>query len=550
MLFLPELNDFEIENISVTELLVQLTLRPRVVKAECPLCAMPAHRIQSHYMRTLADLPLSGRRLQLQLLITRFYCDNPVCLRRIFAERFPTLTVPYAQRTNRLSHNLLQIGLVLGGEAGAALAHKLGMLTSPDTLLRLIRANQPTLTRLAASQAALTKIGIDDWSWKRGVRFGTIIVDLDSHKVVDLLADRTRETVSKWLADHPKIKVISRDRSTEYASAASQGAPQAIQVADRFHIVRNLVEQVELLLARLHREWCPDLGLDDQLALREREEESPKPKELPSPTSWKVTPSQQTERKRLARRIERMERYDQVVQLRAAGLQQIEIASRTGLSERTVRKLLQASEFPEAQVRSKRHSIFDRYADYVLKRWQAGQHDGHQIWEEIAAQGFKGSERTVQRYLAQLRDNKQQPLELSPASVLEGLKARKAVWWFIRNPVRLSETETQNLKLLLQASPIIAEIYQLVQSFMEMVWQLKGERLEGWLAQVKASGFEELDSFARGIEKDKAAVLAGLSLSYNNGLVEGQNNRLKLIKRSMFGRAKLDLLKQRVLAST
>lgn len=545
MFFLPELTDFETENINVNEQLWQGTFRSKVTTVACPLCLTPARRVQSRYRRTLADLPLSGQGFQLQLLVRRFYCDNITCVRRIFSERFPSLTRPYAQRTNRLSQTLWQIARVLGGEAGAALANRLAMPTSPDTLLRLLTPKKPTVTPSVVPLTPLKKIGIDDWSWKKGVNYGTIIVDLESHKVVDLLADRSAKTVKEWLADHPQIEVITRDRSTEYALAATQGAPQAIQVADRFHIVRNLSEQVELLLARLAKHWKPDLGIVEQVAAI-----PPTPaKELPHPARWKVEPSQQTERKRLAKREERVARYHQVVQLRQAGLKQLEIVARTGVSERTVRKLLKAPAFPETQVSPKRGSIFDRYAAYVLQRWQAGQHDGHQLWEEIKAQGFKGSERMVQRFLQQLRDEKGQPLVLPAASVLESLKARKAVWWFIRNPSKLSETETENLKLLLQASPLVNETYRLVQSFMRMVWQLKGEGLESWLAEVKESEFEELKSFVRGIEKDKAAVLAGLTLPYSNGVVEGHNNRLKLIKRSMFGRAKLELLKKRVVTA-
>jgi len=367
MFFLPDLIDFEIENIQVSERLVQGTFRSKANTVACPLCLVPARRVQSRYQRTLADLPLSGLRFQLKLLVRRFYCDKLTCVRRIFSERFPNLTKPYAQRTSRLSQTLWQIAMVLGGEAGAALAKKLSMPTSPDTLLRLLTPKNPTATPPVVPPSRLKKVGIDDWSWKKGVNYGTIIVDLDTHKVVDLLADRSTKTVKAWLADHPQIEVISRDRSAEYALAATEGAPQAIQVADRFHIVRNLSEQVELLLARLAKHWKPDLGIAEQLA-------SIPPvlaKELPHPASWKVEPSQQTERKRLAKRAERVVRYQQVVQLRKAGLTQLEIVRRTGLSERTVRKFLKAPTFPETQVSPKRGSIFDRYAAYILEQWQA-----------------------------------------------------------------------------------------------------------------------------------------------------------------------------------
>jgi transposase len=546
MIFLSDFVDFEIDNeTTLTEQGVQLSLRSRLPVAHCPLCDRPATRTQSRYFRTLSDFPVRGRPLQLRLLVRRFHCDNAGCSRRIFAERFPALSRPYAQRTDRLNQALLQIGLVLGGEAGAALAAKLAMSGSPDTILRLIKSNKPSANISEADLPPITKIGIDDWSWKRGRSFGTIIVDLESHKVVDLLADRTSETVKKWLQAHPQIEVISRDRSTEYALAATEGAPQAIQVADRFHVVKNLAEQVELLLARLRKEWRLELELPTEINLAG---EKPAPKELPLPHTWKVAPSRQTERQRLARRAERLERYQQVVQLRVVGLKQVEIAKRVGLSERTVRKFLQAFTFPEARPRPKRRSKFDPYAAYVLKRWQEGQQDGHKLWQEIAVQGFKGTERTVQRFLQQLRDEKRQPLALPAASVLESLKARKAVWWFIRQPEKLQEEELQKLKALREASPVVEKAYRLVQSFMEMVHQLQGARLEDWLREVKESQFEELESFARGIEKDKAAVVAGLSLKYSNGPTEGHNHRLKLIKRSGYGRAKLELLKQRVLA--
>lgn len=550
MFFLPESSNFEIEKVAVSELGVVLSLAHRLSSSLCPLCAQPAHRVQSRYTRTLSDLPVSGLRVQLVVLVRRFYCDNNECKRRIFSQRFPTLTRPYAKRTDRLSQALREVGLVLGGEAGAALARKLGMGTSPDTLLRVIKAEisassspDPTL-----KNPTLTKIGLDEWSWKKGQTFGSIIVDLTTNRVVDLLQNRSGETVKKWLRDHPGIELISRDRSTEFALAASEAAPQAIQVADRFHIVRNLAEQVELLLARLRKEWRPALGIEQ--ALVRLDQQPPQPKTLPAPDSWKVEQSRQTARKSQARREQRMDRYNQVVQLRAAGLLQREIAQRTGLSEKTIRNWLKAETYPEAGPYPKRRSIFDPYAAYVLKRWQEGQQDGHQLWQEIKVQGFKGTERTVSRFLKQLRDEQRRPLSLPQASALEGLAAKKAVWWFIREPDKLKEAEAHKLKQLREASPTLEEIYRLVQAFMKMVHQLQGFQLDGWLAEVKESDFEELQSFVRGIEKDKAAVIAGLSLPFSNGPVEGHNNRLKLIKRSMYGRAKLDLLKRRVLAQT
>ncbi len=292
-----------------------------------------------------------------------------------------------------------------------------------------------------------------------------------------MLADRSSQTLSKWLSAHPQLEVISRDRATEYALAATQAAPQATQVADRFHIVRNLAQQVESLLARLRRQWQPQLGIEAQLALANFA--TTPPKTLPHPDNWKVERSNQTQRNHLARREQRVERYKQVVQLREAGLVQREIVGRTGLSEKTIRNWLKAGAYPESGPYHKRRSKFDPYAAYVLRRWQEGQHDGERLWEEIAAQGYKGTSRTVRRFLKQLRDEKRQPLQLPQASALEGVKARQAVWWFIRQPSKLKEAEAAKLGLLIEASPNLAEIYQLVQTFMTMVHQLKGKSWRG-----------------------------------------------------------------------
>ncbi|HEX2912207.1 MAG TPA: ISL3 family transposase [Chloroflexia bacterium] len=555
MLLLNDLNNFEMEGIEQAEDVVRLTLRNLASSADCSICKFPSSRLQSHYFRTLADLPASGLQVIYRLRVRRFYCHNPSCPRKVFAERFPGLTQPFAQRTNRLRHSLLYLAALLGGQAGAGLAKKLGMPVSPDTLLRIIRAGEISATEEQAPEKTtdnlenlcrLKRIGIDDWSLKRGVSYATIIIDLDSHKVVELLKDRSSETVIEWLKKHPQLEVISRDRATEYILAASQGAPQAIQVADRFHLVRNLAEQVELLLARLRKEWRPKLEVIES-AKQAGEKEIKK--ELPHPASWKIKPSQQTERKRQARKAERVERYQQVVDLRAAGLKQIEIAKRVGISERTVRKFLQSEGYPEPQARPKRRSKFDPYTSYVLTRWKDGEREGKQLYEEIVGLGFKGKLRMVQRYLQELRDEKRQPIELPPASPIEGLKARRAVWWFIREPENLTSFETEQLEKLKKASPAANTAYELVREFMLMVHLKKGDQLEEWLKKVKESEFEELKSFGRGIEKDKAAVEAGLTLKYSNGPTEGQNNRLKLIRRTMYGRGKLDLLKQRLLLS-
>jgi len=375
-------------------------------------------------------------------------------------------------------------------------------------------------------------------------------VDLQGHKVIDLLPDRKAETAKAWMQAHPEIKIVSRDRGGEYAAGAREGAPQATQIADRFHIYKNLVEVVALILARCRAE----IRKSAQSALQEElPEEAPAPlllacAEVISVENWKQAPALCDERKRLTRRAERHDRYQQVIELHAQGLGVTEIARRVGLSRRTLQRWIKEGGFPEAKQRRKRRNVFDPYAAYVLKRWEAGCENGSQLWREIKAQGYQGSAQTVYRFLISLR--KKQRIIWKPEvphAPLQDFSANDAVWLFARDPTDLDETEQETLRMICQASEVARMTYQFVQEFRHMLHHREGEKLDDWLANVTKSQIRELQSFVLGVERDKGAVVAGLTLPQNNGMVEGNVNKLKLIKRMMYGRAEFPLLRQRVL---
>jgi transposase len=247
MTIIPDLSDLVIEQVSITNE-VTITVRAATPTAPCPCCEVVSKRIQSRYTRTLRDLPASGRPVHLVLHVRRFYCQERTCVRKIFAERFPALTLPRVTFTLRLQEALREIGFEQGGEAGARLGKKLSYPGSPDSILRLIkRAELPA----AASPRV---VGLDDWSWKRRLHYGTLICDLESQKPIDVLPDRSVETVSDWFEKHPSVEIVSRDRSSEDAAAIRKGAPQALEIADRWHITKNFVESVQTLLARCRAE--------------------------------------------------------------------------------------------------------------------------------------------------------------------------------------------------------------------------------------------------------------------------------------------------------
>ncbi len=356
------------------------------------------------------------------------------------------------------------------------------------------------------------------------------------------MPDRSTETSAAWMRKHPEIKVVSRDRGEEYAAAARLGAPQARQVSDRFHLVKNLSEIVETVLARclteIRRASRPDHPPDESHAT-----------ELPllSMEQWRPRPEHSAEQASLAYQTERYERYQQVLALRAQRLTSKEIARQLGMKERTVRHWLQQGGIsPEAKRYRKRKSSFDPYAPYVLERWKQGERNGLQLHREIAAQGYRGSARMIYRYLDALQQKRANPDDIAFAP-LQQLTSREAVWLFLRAPAELEKAEQDDLTTLCQASETAQTLYQLVQDFLHMVHHREGGRLDEWLERATASHLPELQRLVRSIHKDKAAVQAGLTLIYSNGVVEGKVNKLKLIKRMGFGRAGFALLRQRVL---
>ena len=544
MTILPDLSDLVIEQVSITNE-VTVTIRAASSTVPCPCCATLSKRVQSRYTRTLRDLPVSGRSARLIVHVRRFFCQESTCVRKIFAERFPSLTLPRVKFTLRLQETLRELGFALGGEAGARLGRQLSIPGCSDTLLRLVKQ-----TKLPVASSPRV-VGIDDWSWKRRLRYGTLICDLENKKPIDVLPDREVETVSAWFENHPTVEIVSRDRSSEYAAAIRKGAPQALQVADLWHIGKNLADSVSTLLARCRAEIRRGLHVQ---ATPEQAEVEPIPKGERHPAR-----SRSEEQARVARRAQKLDRYTQIIELHDQGLPAIDIASRIGISGRTVHRWLAHGSFPEARRRRRRPSLIDPYERYVLARWHEGNRNGLQLYRELTSRGYKGSSKAMYNYLATLRTPQSDAPQLAPLKQqrrksvpslpvpLENFSAQRATWLFVCQPEKLDQIQQEELMLIRQASPSAETAYGLAQAFMQMIREHTGQQLDTWVSSVEASHLPELKSFARGIQQDKAAVLAGLSLPWSQGPLEGHVNRLKLIKRSMYGRAKLALLRARVL---
>ncbi len=516
----------EVASMTASDKLLTVRLIATAASGICPLCGHAATHVRSYYTRFVADVPCASRHVQLILRVRKFRCDTASCPRKIFAERLGPFIEAWARKTTRLRKAIEAIGLSTCGEVGARLADRLGIATSPTTVLRRI------MDLPLPPVGTVTHLGIDDFALRRGRTYGTVLVDLKHHKVLDLLPDRKAETAQVWIEAHPEIDLVSRDRGGDYAAAARKGAPQAIQTADRFHLVKNLAEAVQKALAHCGTQIRKDRKTAETTLVMEPVEP------LPSPVTSGGRPYS-------AHQTERYERYQQVMVLRDQGVKVKEIAKRVGLGVRTVQGWVTQGGYVETNYHHKHQSRYDTYSVYVQRRWKEGCHNIQQLWREIKAQGYPHSAQALRKQLGARQGKKK--ASLPPASAADHFEAKTAVWLFIRPITDLDKEEQAELEALRQASETVETIYQLVQEFLQMVRERGGKQLESWLTKVRTCRIPELRRFANGIERDKAAVLAGLTLSSNNGQTEGQVTRIKLIKRMMYGRAGFGLLRQRVL---
>ena len=472
----------------------------------------------------------------------------------------PERDVPLRLRTEQRL-----LGLEMSAEAGARLARRQGMPISPSALLRLARSEPPP------SAPTPRVLGVDDFSFRKGQVFGTILVDLERHQPIDLLPDRTSDTLVDWLEHHPGVEIISRDRATEYADGAARGAPAAIQVVDRFHLLQNLREALQRLLdqhqAALQAAQTP-VTEPSVLAVPEVSALPTMPADEAVTISPAVDAATEMPRSRHARlqserRARRHEHYIRVRELHAQGHSMHAIARQMQISRQTVRRFVRTDQFPEHSQRRTRKRKLDPFVPYLSEQLAQGNNNGAALWRALRdEQGYSGSRSHVSQRVARhrhvcpvrpttvrVRKGRPPATQPSPPPAPRRRSARQISWLFVRPFDGLEVEEQQMLERRTQACSDIQVASTLGQSFIAMVKTRDYQAFDQWLADAQRSGVGELKSFAAGLERDGAAVRAALRLPYSNGQVEGQVNRLKLIKRMAYGRASFDVLRQRVLAS-
>jgi transposase len=521
---------------------VFLLVRPAAAQAACPGCGTLSARRHGGYLRRLHDVPAGGRDVVVWLAARRFRCLDRDCPKVTFTEQAEGLARRFARRTPALEEALAAVAAALAGRGGARLAAALGISPpSRHTMIRLVMA-LPEQEPAAAPRV----LGVDDFALRRGHVYGTVLIDLETGDVVDLLPDREAATLREWLDGHPGAAVICRDRAGGYAEAAREGAPGAVQVADRWHLLHNLAEKT-YAAAAAHRASClgacPDQPPQDGQQRRQdgrqghdqpaaRHEQENREEEHPGPARTPGLP----ERTR--------QRHAEIHQLLDAGHTRAAAARILGLSAPTVAKYAKAAS-PGEITAGAREQALDPWKSYLAAQWNAGTRDARALHAEIQAQGYTGSDQQVRRFVRPFRDLPAGTPAQAPPAVPS---ARKITTWLMTSPGSLTADDCAALAAVTTACPHLRQLQASIRSFCDMLTGLTGRRhLAAWLAAAEASGLDQLASFARGIRKDHDAVLNGLSLPHSSGKVEGTVNKIKMLKRQTYGRAGFALLRKRVL---
>lgn len=492
---------------------LRISVRAAGEVSPCPGCGTSSQRVHSRYHRRLADLPMAGRPVRLLVIARRFHCDAVRCGRRIFTERFDkTVLVPWARRTARLDHIVHHLGLALGGRPAASFARRLMLPVSNDTLLRVVRR------RGSLRFVPPTVIGIDDWAWRRNQRYGTIICDLERRKTIALLPDREPATAQAWLSDQPQIGIVARDRGGGYAVAAAKALPQATQVADRWHLMENASRAFLDAVRKSMRQIRAAIG------------------------AATINPDLLTAAERIQYEgyLRREDANAVILGLAKDGVPIKEIVRRTGHSRGLVRKVLRGQ---RSDVFHVRETSLELHLQWLDEQWAAGQRNGAALWRRLKKRGFRGCLRVVSEWAARRR----QAEKIDGGTLSRVPSARTVARLLTIGRDGLSKSETVTVAAIEGGVPLLVEAREIIAAFQAMIRKKSLVDLEPWL---KRAGASLVASFANGIVKDQAAVRAAITSPWSNGQTEGQITELKLVKRQMYGRGKLDILQARIIGAT
>ena len=498
----------------------------------CPTCGQRSAHPHSWYVRQPQDLPCIDQRVTLVLTVRRFYCRNLVCGKRTFVERLPDWLPFYAHRTSRLTRLMRRVGFEVSAESGRRILRFIRVRTSGDTLLRIVKRT------VLAPRGAGRIVGMDDWAIRKGHRYGTLVIDHESHQVLEVVEGRMTGDIQPWFVAHPQVEVVTRDRSRDYRNALEATVPHVEQVADRWHLLLNLRQLAERIAASAYR----------------RLKHLPMPEAL-RPARPQYLRSLSEQARRDGSRQQRVDYYNEVQRLKGEGLTVSQVKVALGRNYLTVRFYYEATSFPERMPGRSPHSVLTPYLTYLETRFREGTVTARQLREELLAQGFGGSEGTVSKWLRARRlvEGQDPDIEITALPLTDSSSALPSAlrlsWLLVLPDVRLTHRDRAMLSHVLQ-DDVLAHAHALIQQFRTVLHDRDGTGFDAWMLAAQQSLLAGIRSFAKSLRDEYAFVRAAFTSPWSNGRTEGHVNRLKFIKRQMYGRASFALLRQKVLFQT
>jgi transposase len=522
-------------------------------RAVCPDCDTASNSRHSSYHRTLRDLPAQAAPVIVKARVTRWRCRNDRCDRRVFAERDPRLATPFARRTDRLAGIVTLFGHSVGGRPSERLMARLGMPVSDTTILRRVKDDG----RGQTSRAVVRVAGIDEWAWRKGMNYGTIVVDLERRQVVDLLADRSAATMAAWFKDHPEIEVVSRDRAGLYADAARQGAPQARQIADRFHLLKNFRETIERQLGRF------EAPIRESLIQVEDDQGAPEQPAVETSDQGSEVAAHARQVRR-GREAGRQAMFDKIRALYEAGSTVKDIAQMLGLGRRRVERWVRRIDLPERNVMAPKPCTPAYFGAFLARSWAEGTTKVRHLYSDIRHRGYTGSYSHLTRFLAPWRSgaspgvhgdqsaSDEEAFTAPRVRTLDPMTGRQispltAAALCVKPRGQMTARQIASVDALKAASVEFTTMRRLAMRFRGLLHGGTAEKLDMWLNDARTCGIYGMRRFAKTLRQDIEAVRNAMLEGWSNGQTEGQINRLKGLKRAMYGRAGVDLLRARMM---
>ena len=534
---LPSNVQLNADTISSAPGALQIGASVRQSSSICPICNHKSKRVHSRYYRTLLDLPISGNLARVRLKARKFFCDNFDCPRKVFTERFDCEIKPYYRRMLRSNDLLARMALELGGNTGAMISRYVGIPVSPSTVLRIIK-------NLEVQSKSLTSgiIGVDDWAFKKGRTYGTVIVDLVQKEVIDLLPDREADTLAEWLKNHPEVTTVSRDRYGPYALGVKTGAPQARQVADRFHLLMNLGEATKRVFQSKGKELREAFNLYNNPLI-----ENPQADSIQQLNQNKIETGE-TALSSADISIDKQHKFDRIKALHGEGFSIRQIARAVNGSRVTIRKYLNMEQLSKRE--SRNSTNLDAFINFLTLE-DNGNKTYRELYQTIATMGFNGKYSQFchkMNHICAIQPSFRKRATF-PGPIKTWSPTRLSLMLYME-PEQLQRTDdSEFLKLLFEKCPEIKQMGQFVKDFKKLYQCKEDGLLKGWIEEVCESECG-LKNFAKNLSKDFEAVNNSVITPFSNGQVEGQVNRIKNIKRKMYGRASFQLLRKMVLAKT